>query len=132
MGGEPPGSCRLPRSAKPMAAFSSIGSLNRAWICVPLLLIASGCESPVVNKAKDAVNRDEIIDNQIMSEMYPQSFRPGTPQYIERDFEAGANFICDETKAKKNRDISTEERRVGKEGVRTCRARWAAYQTKKK
>src|SRR3546814_9258625 len=73
MGGEPPGSCRLPRSAKPMAAFSSIGSLNRAWICVPLLLIASGCESPVVNKAKDAVNRDEIIDKQIMSEMYPRS-----------------------------------------------------------
>src|SRR3546814_10112145 len=91
-----------------MAAFSSIGSLNRAWICVPLLLIASGWESPVVNKAKDAVNRDEIIDNQIMSEMYPQSFRPGTPQYIERDFEAGANFICDEIKAKQKRDICAE------------------------
>src|SRR3546814_15021260 len=98
MGGEPPGSCRLPRSAKPMAAFSSIGSLNRAWICVPLLLIASGCESPVVNKAKDAVNRDEIIDNQIMSEMYPQSFRPGT---------------------------RSEERRVGKEWFSTCRSRWS-------
>src|SRR3546814_15857067 len=129
MGGEPPGSCRLPRSAKPMAAFSSIGSLNRAWICVPLLLIASGCESPVVNKAKDAVNRDEIIDNQIMSEMYPQSFRPGTPQYIERDFEAGANFICDEIKAKQKRDICaerSEERRVGKEWVSTCKSRGGA------
>src|SRR3546814_19751763 len=108
MGGEPPGSCRLPRSAKPMAAFSSIGSLNRAWICVPLLLIASGCESPVVNKAKDAVNRDEIIGNQIMSEMYPQSFRPGTPQYIERDFEAGAHFICDAINAKQKRDNYAE------------------------
>src|SRR3546814_20575942 len=26
----------------------------------------------------------------------------------------------------------SEERRVGKEGVRTCRSRWSAYQTKKK
>src|SRR3546814_19244315 len=108
MGGEPPGSCRLPRSAKPMAAFSSIGSLNRAWICVPLLLIASGCESPVVNKAKDAVNRDEIIDNQIMSEMYTQSFRPGPPQYIERDFEAGANFNGPGIKTNQTRTICAD------------------------
>jgi hypothetical protein len=91
-----------------MASFSSIGSLTRAWICAPLLLIASGCESPVVNKAEDAVKKGEIIDNQIMSEMYPQSFRPGTPQFIERDFEAGANFICDEIEAKQKRDICAE------------------------
>src|SRR3546814_16175291 len=96
MGGEPPGSCRLPRSAKPMAAFSSIGPLNRAWICVPLILIASGCESPVVNKAKDAVNRDEIIDHQIMSEWSPKTFRTGMTQHIDRHLEADPIFIYHE------------------------------------
>src|SRR3546814_12121867 len=29
-------------------------------------------------------------------------------------------------------DVRSEERRVGKEGVSTCRSRWAPYQTKKK
>ena len=48
------------------------------------------------------------IDNAAMAEMYPRSFRAGDPAYSERDFEAGADFICDEIKAKYERDICSE------------------------
>lgn len=48
------------------------------------------------------------ISNELMAEMYPSSFRKGDPPYLERDFEAGANFICDEIKMKRHRDICAE------------------------
>ena len=50
----------------------------------------------------------EAISNEAMTEMYPKSFRPGDPPYSELDFEAGADFICDEVKAKYDRDICSE------------------------
>ena len=48
------------------------------------------------------------ISNEMMSEMYPSSFRSGSPPYLERDFEAGANFICDDIKQKRHKDICAE------------------------
>src|SRR3546814_18856717 len=83
--------------------------------CIPLALVVSSCGE-----------RDEVISNELMAEMYPETFRPGDPPYSERDFEAGADFICDEIKAAYTR--RSEERRVGKECVSTCRSRWWLYQ----
>lgn len=60
------------------------------------LLLTSGCESP------------EVISNELMQEMYPDTFRSGDPPYLERDFEAGADFICDEVKTETGRDLCSE------------------------
>lgn len=60
------------------------------------LLLTSGCSSP------------EVISNELMQEMYPNTFRDGDPPYLERDFEAGADFICDEVKNEIGRDLCSE------------------------
>lgn len=91
-----------------MSILNGINIVARASLGASLLFAASGCDSAVVKNARSAESNGAVIDNQLMSEMYPLSFRPGNPQYIERDFEAGANFICDEIKAKQKRDICSE------------------------
>ncbi|MEH6758143.1 MAG: hypothetical protein V7676_11570 [Parasphingorhabdus sp.] len=78
------------------------------WLCFPALALTTACNSSLVEEAKQAENDGRIISNEAMSELYPQSFRPGSPKYLERDFEAGADFICDEIKAQYQRDICTE------------------------
>src|SRR3546814_15681248 len=50
-------------------------------------------------------------------------------EYFARDRRILKRFAKDATTGKPMR---TEERRVGKECVRTCRARWSPYQKKKK
>jgi len=40
--------------------------------------------------------------------MYPNSFSPADPPDLERDFEAGADFICDEIKQKRGKDLCSE------------------------
>jgi hypothetical protein len=66
-----------------------------------------GCDD-VTSEARRASSEGRVINNSIMSQAYPASFVPGTPKYLERDFEAGANFICDEIKMKRGRDICAE------------------------
>ncbi len=82
----------------------------------PILLIAAsalisclaGCSKGVVTEAIDAERDGRLISNELMVEAYPKSFRPSDPPYLERDFEAGADFICDEIKMKRHRDICAE------------------------
>lgn len=78
------------------------------WLCFPVLLITSACDSAIVDEAQRAEDEGAVVNNQAMEAMYPQTFRPGSPAYLERDFEAGADFICDEIKAKHKRDICSE------------------------
>ena len=41
--------------------------------------------------------------------MYPDTFQDGDPAYLERDFEAGADFICAEMQKKFERDVCADE-----------------------
>lgn len=72
-----------------------------------LAMALSGCDG-VASEAMKASHEGRIINNEMMRSMYPSSYVPGTPQYLERDFEAGANFICDEIMLKRGRDICAE------------------------
>ena len=69
----------------------------------------TSCDSAVIKEAKSAENDGRLISNEMMAQMYPRSFKNGNPQYLERDFEAGANFICDELKERHKRDVCAEE-----------------------
>ncbi|RJY08285.1 hypothetical protein D6201_01955 [Aurantiacibacter aquimixticola] len=64
--------------------------------------------SDLQNEAREAESDGRVISNETMAAMYPESFRPGHPQYLERDFEAGADFICDELELKHGRDLCSE------------------------
>lgn len=77
-------------------------------LCIPLFLLTSACDSAIVDEAQRAEDEGATIDNDAMKAIYPETFRPGAPAYLERDFEAGADFICDEIKAKHHRDICSE------------------------
>lgn len=72
-----------------------------------LAMALSGCDG-VATEAMRASNEGRIIDNEMMGETYPSSYVPGNPAYLERDFEAGANFICDEILRKRGRDVCAE------------------------
>jgi hypothetical protein len=63
----------------------------------------------VVGEATKALIDGRIISNKMMELLYPSSFHPGNPPYLERDFEAGANLICDEIKLKHGRDFCSEK-----------------------
>ena len=64
--------------------------------------------SPIVQEARKAEREERIISNEMMLKTYPKSFRPGSPKYLERDFEAGADFICDEFENKYKKDFCAE------------------------
>ena len=53
-------------------------------------------ETRLVKEAISAEKDGRTVNNQTMEIFYPQSYRSGYPEYLERDFEAGADFICDE------------------------------------
>ena len=76
-------------------------------LLLPVTLLAA-CDSPLVDEAKEAERDGRTISNEMMSAMYPSSFKPGEPEYLERDFEAGADFICAEIRAQYDRDICSE------------------------
>lgn len=80
----------------------------RKLLWLPLLLTIAGCGSAVVDEARRAEKEGEVVSNEAMQAMYPESFRPGSPAYLERDFEAGADFICDEIRARRGEDICSE------------------------
>lgn len=79
-----------------------------ALLSVALPISLCGCGQGVVTEALKAEREGRIINNEMMAETYPSSFRPGEPPYLERDFEAGADFICDEIKKKRKRDVCAE------------------------
>ena len=83
---------------------------SKKWIGLLVLALAAACgDSSLVQEAREAENDGRIINNEVMSAMYPASYRAGQPQYLERDFEAGADFICDEIKSTYERDICSED-----------------------
>lgn len=79
-----------------------------ALLCTLALLTTAACDSPIVEEAKAAEDDGRIINNETMTALYPSTFRTGHPPYLERDFEAGADFICDEIMNKHGRDICSE------------------------
>jgi len=88
-----------PNAASVVAALSAF---------VFAFVLASAWESSLVREARKAESDRRIIDNNIMQEMYPASFRKGYPVYLERDFEAGADFICDEIETHYGKDLCAE------------------------
>jgi hypothetical protein len=88
--------------------IGSRGATATMGLCISLVALTSACDSSLVREAKQAEDDGEVISNEIMTAMYPQSFQPGFPQYLERDFEAGADFICDEIQFEYQRDICSE------------------------
>jgi hypothetical protein len=91
-------------------SMATLGVRLAKWLCVPVLVLATGCHSSLSRHAQEAEADGKTINNDAMTAMYPQSFRPGSPPYLERDFEAGADFICDEIKLKYDRDICSESK----------------------
>lgn len=79
-----------------------------ALLCPLVLLATAACDSPVVSEAKRAEDDGRVINNEMMAAMYPRTFRTGSPPYLERDFEAGADFICAEIRDKYDRDLCSE------------------------
>lgn len=83
---------------------------SRKWIGLLVVALAAACgDSSLVQEAREAENDGRIINNEAMGAMYPASYRAGYPPYLERDFEAGADFICDEIRSKYERDICSED-----------------------
>lgn len=76
-----------------------------------VLVTTSSCQNTELQQeARQAEKDGRVINNDMMTATYPSTFRPGTPAYLERDFEAGADFICDEIKLKHKRDLCAEDR----------------------
>lgn len=85
-------------------------SIPSVWgvLAVSALWFTAACDSPIIREARRAEKSERVISNEMMAAMYPQAFKPGSPQYLERDFEAGANFICDQIKLRQGRDICAD------------------------
>ncbi len=79
-------------------------------LLIPSLLLLTGCSSPVVTEAKRAEEDGQVISNDLMKQWYPNTYKPGTPSYLERDFEAGADLICDQILYEYKRDICSESK----------------------
>ncbi|MEZ5759893.1 MAG: hypothetical protein R3D87_02000 [Paracoccaceae bacterium] len=62
-------------------------------------------ESELVKEAISAEKDGRTINNQMMRSIYPKTYRDGSPEYLERDFEAGADLICDEIQNRYHEDI---------------------------
>ena len=73
------------------------------------VFVLGACDSAVVENARQAQTDGKTINNEAMVAMYPETFREGEPVYLERDFEAGADFICDEMAIKFERDVCADE-----------------------
>jgi hypothetical protein len=81
----------------------------RLAFCLTIATVTAGCESRIEREAREAEEDGRVINNPMMSGTYPKSFKPGDPPYLERDFEAGVDFICDEINLKRGRDICSDE-----------------------
>ena len=96
---------------KPKLITVQPSSATRWLLCITLLPLIAACgatESSIVREARQAEEEGRIIDNEMMLYVYPKSFRKGHPHYLERDFEAGVNFMCDEFRAQYGKDVCAE------------------------
>lgn len=84
------------------------GRVLKAGMILSVLLLAA-CDSAVVDEAREAEADGRTISNVAMTAMYPETFREGNPAYLERDFEAGADFICAEMQQKFERDVCADD-----------------------
>lgn len=85
--------------------------LARALLLGAVLVTVPACQNTEIQQeARQAEKDGRVINNGMMLGTYPSTFRPGTPAYLERDFEAGADFICDEIKLKYKRDLCADEK----------------------
>lgn len=73
-----------------------------------LLAVLGGCGKGVMTEAVKAEWDGRIINNEVMGQTYPSTFKRSNPPYLERDFEAGADFICNEIKLKRGKDICSD------------------------
>lgn len=81
---------------------------SRALALLISLPFVMACGSTLTEGEAGAEQEGRVIRNELMLEMYPETFRPGQPEYLERDFEAGADFICDEIEKAHERDLCAE------------------------
>lgn len=79
-------------------------SLQRLLACALLAGPVVAC-SEVAIEAQKTKDDGRVVSNEAMVSMYPETYKPGEPQYLERDFEAGADFICDEIELKRGEDV---------------------------
>jgi hypothetical protein len=86
-----------------------MSKITASFIVFFMTAALCGCDAEVVEEATKAFIDGRIISNKMMTLLYPSSFHPGNPPYLERDFEAGANLICDEIKLKYGRDLCSEK-----------------------
>jgi len=85
--------------------------LVKSLLLGAVLITTSSCQNTELQQeARQAEKDGRVINNDMMTATYPSTFKPGTPAYLERDFEAGADFICDEIKLKHKRDLCAEDR----------------------
>ncbi|GAO79034.1 hypothetical protein [Sphingopyxis sp. C-1] len=101
-------------------------------LCIPLLLLTSACDSAIVDEAQRAEDEGAVVNNGAMEAMYPETFRPGSPAYLERDFEAGADFICDEIKAKQNVTFVRSPIFIGGSQARPSHRHWSLASPKQR
>jgi len=78
------------------------------FIIVCAAACLGGCDEGVVVEAAKASREGRVINNDLMAGWYPTSFIAGNPPYLERDYEAGVNFICDEIKQKRKHDFCAD------------------------
>lgn len=90
------------------ARIGWLRSTARISLIVGAICLTAACDSELVREAKRAEDAERVISNEMMQATYPESFRPGSPLYLERDFEAGVDFICDEIKIKKKHDVCAD------------------------
>lgn len=65
--------------------------------------------SPIAKHAVATEQKGQLINNEIMTLFHPTSYRSGHPQYLERDFEAGADFICREVMSTYGLDVCSSQ-----------------------
>ena len=75
--------------------------------CIVGYLFSQCMLSPVAKFAQQEAKEGRLILNEgwLVSEEEKLAFKPATPQYLERDFEAGADYICDQFLIKTKEDF---------------------------
>ena len=90
---------------------SAVGGFFAGVIVCLLALTAS--ESQLVKEATAAEADGRTINNEMMQKIYPRDFRAGYPAYLERDFAAGADLICDAIRTEYNQDLCSTKNGIG-------------------
>lgn len=75
--------------------------------CVIGYAISQWTLTPNAKFAQEEAKKGNILVNSgwFFTNESEKAFKPATPQYLERDFEAGANYICDYLQLKTGEDF---------------------------